>query len=74
MKPLTRDRNVFRFAGIGLISTDNINIIYGLNDWRAYEALYPLSYVRAFSEINGFAMNDSESEILPAERALCLQQ
>jgi len=56
LEPIQRDPGHYRFTGQGRVVHHSLNILYGVNDLRAFEALYPRDYVKAFARIEGFDM------------------
>jgi hypothetical protein len=61
LMPIVEDRGA-RFTGIGGAFHQNLNLIYGLNDLRVFEGIYPRDYVRALGEIEGFTMDQAVEE------------
>ena len=60
LHPIQEDPGRYRYLGWGQgVLHHSLNILYNLNDLRAFDALYPRNYVEAFSKIEGFAMKDS---------------
>jgi hypothetical protein len=60
LQPIQEDPGRYRYLGWGQgVLHHSLNILYNLNDLRAFDALYPRNYVEAFSKIEGFAMKDS---------------
>ena len=59
LDPIKDDPDRFRFTGWGSVTHHSLNLLYGVNDLRAFEALYPRDYVQTLAEIEGFALKDS---------------
>jgi len=64
MEPIIADRTRNRFLGINNVFSNNINILFGINDLRAFEALRPKSYVQAIAEIEGFRMEQAAARFV----------
>ncbi len=58
LRPLVGDWDT-RFTALQGIFHQNLNLIFRLNDFRVFEGIYPKSYVRAVSEIEGFDPQDA---------------
>jgi len=56
LQPVVEDGGRPRMTGTGGAIMPNLNILYRLYDLRAFEAMYPRSYVEAISRIEGFEM------------------
>ena len=62
LTPIMQDKSWNRFLGTDGVFMDNFNIFFGLNDLRAFEALFPKGYVQAIAQIDGFKMEDAIAE------------
>jgi hypothetical protein len=51
-----------RFTGTGEAIHHSLNILYGVNDLRAFEGMYPRDYVAAMAKIEGFSMQESVAQ------------
>jgi len=59
IEPIMADKSKARFLGVNNVFPNNMNILFGINDLRAFEALRPKSYVAALAEIEGFGMTQA---------------
>ena len=62
LRPAINDPGRPRFTGIAGALHPNLNVLSGLFDLRAFEALYPRSYVLAMARIEGFDPASASSE------------
>jgi len=60
--PMIADPDRPRFTGLNNVLHQNQSLIYGVTDWRVFEAVYPKSYVRVMGEIERFTMEQSVTE------------
>jgi hypothetical protein len=56
LQPIMADPARVRFFGIHNVFQADLNILFGINDLRVFEALRPESYAQAMAEIEGFPM------------------
>ena len=64
LTPIINDKNLSRFLGTPGVFTENLNILFKINDLRAFEALYPMGYVQAIAEIEGFKMEMAADQFI----------
>lgn len=60
--PVLQDPARPRFTGLDQVFHQNQNLVYGVSDWRVFEAMFTRSYVRVMAEIEGFSMEQSIAE------------
>jgi len=62
LAPMLNDPAQPRFTGLDQVFHQNQSLLFGVCDWRVFEALFPKSYVQAVAEIEGFTMEQSVAE------------
>jgi len=56
--PILQDSNPSRMVGIENATTPNINVLFKINDLRAFDGIYPRSYAEKMAEIKGLKMEE----------------
>ncbi len=57
--PILREQKPARFICLEGAFHHNYNLIFGINDLRVFEAMYPKTYVEVMGEIEGFGIKDA---------------
>jgi len=62
LRPVINDRSFPRLTGLNQAFHPNLNLIFGIDDFRVFEGMYPKSYVQAMAELEKFSMEDAVLE------------
>ena len=56
--PMLQEKSRYRLVGVSIAMIPNFNVLFGINDFRASEGIYPRSYIQAVAEIKGFQLEE----------------
>jgi len=74
LAPIINDQSLSRFLGAPGVLTENMNILFKINDLQVFEALYPIGYIQAIAEIEGFHMDQAADQCIKHGWAFNIQE